>query len=370
MAEKHLHIISFNVPYPPTYGGVIDVFYKLKALHEKGVKIHLHCFQYGRKESEELKQYCEEIIYYNRDKFWKGIFSDKPFIVQSRNASELIENLNKDKYPVLFEGLHSCFFLPDDRLKNRTKIVRMHNDEAAYYFHLATKEHRILKRLYFYAEYRRLMKYEQVLQFADFILCISKAETRNYKKKYENVSYLGPFHGNKLVRSKTGKGNYALYHGNLEVNENAEAVQFLVEEVFQFADKEFIIAGNQPSQQLVELINQYPKIRLISNPSEKELNELIADAQINILPTFMETGIKLKLINALFKGRFCIVNDQMVAQTGLEKYCIIANNAEEIKIQLQELFQKEFTVEDISFRRTIETELSDLNEAEKIVSLL
>ena len=30
--EKHLHIVAFNVPLPANYGGVIDVFYRLKAL--------------------------------------------------------------------------------------------------------------------------------------------------------------------------------------------------------------------------------------------------------------------------------------------------------------------------------------------------
>ena len=49
--NKHLHIVSFDVPYPPDYGGAIDVYYKLKALHEEGIKIYLHCFEYGRGES-------------------------------------------------------------------------------------------------------------------------------------------------------------------------------------------------------------------------------------------------------------------------------------------------------------------------------
>ena len=34
MTENHLHIISFDVPYPANYGGVIDVFYRVKALTE------------------------------------------------------------------------------------------------------------------------------------------------------------------------------------------------------------------------------------------------------------------------------------------------------------------------------------------------
>ena len=28
----HLHIVSFNVPLPADYGGIIDVFYRLKSL--------------------------------------------------------------------------------------------------------------------------------------------------------------------------------------------------------------------------------------------------------------------------------------------------------------------------------------------------
>ena len=32
-----LHFISMDVPFPPNYGGVIDVFYKLKAFHQLGI---------------------------------------------------------------------------------------------------------------------------------------------------------------------------------------------------------------------------------------------------------------------------------------------------------------------------------------------
>lgn len=39
-----LHIVAFDVPYPPDYGGVIDIFYKLKSLNDAGCKIYFHCF--------------------------------------------------------------------------------------------------------------------------------------------------------------------------------------------------------------------------------------------------------------------------------------------------------------------------------------
>ena len=48
LENKKLHLISFDVPFPANYGGVIDVFYKINSLHKIGVKVILHCFQYGR----------------------------------------------------------------------------------------------------------------------------------------------------------------------------------------------------------------------------------------------------------------------------------------------------------------------------------
>ena len=60
-----LHIVSFDIPYPANYGGVIVIFNQIKALHALGVKVILHCFQYGdRTPQPELAQYCQEVYYY------------------------------------------------------------------------------------------------------------------------------------------------------------------------------------------------------------------------------------------------------------------------------------------------------------------
>ena len=39
--DKYLNIVSFNIPYPANYGGVIDVYYKLEALRACGVETHI-----------------------------------------------------------------------------------------------------------------------------------------------------------------------------------------------------------------------------------------------------------------------------------------------------------------------------------------
>jgi hypothetical protein len=66
MPKPSLHIISFDVPFPPDYGGVMDVYYKMKALSEEGVRIILHCYEYGRKASSELTFLADEVYYYPR----------------------------------------------------------------------------------------------------------------------------------------------------------------------------------------------------------------------------------------------------------------------------------------------------------------
>ena len=89
-SDKHLHIVSFNVPYPPDYGGVIDVFYKIKALKEAGVQIHLHCYEYGREAAPELDTLCKSVNYYHREKRLRDLSSLKPFIVKSRRDSAYV----------------------------------------------------------------------------------------------------------------------------------------------------------------------------------------------------------------------------------------------------------------------------------------
>lgn len=66
--DKHLHLVSFDIPYPTNYGGVIDVFFKIKELYKAGIKVHLHSFEYGREHAEELEKWCYSVDYYPRKK--------------------------------------------------------------------------------------------------------------------------------------------------------------------------------------------------------------------------------------------------------------------------------------------------------------
>ena len=371
MKEEHLHIVSFDIPYPPDYGGVIDVFYKLKALHQLGVKIHLHCFEYNREEAAILNDLCATVQYYKRNTAKSQLFNRLPYIIVSRAADALIENLTGDDYPVLFEGLHCCYFLNDARLINKTRLVRTHNIEHDYYKSLARVEKDIFKRYYFYNEAEKLESFEPALQLANGVAAISINDTAYFNSRYNNAFYLPAFHANEVMSIKEGKSDYALYHGNLSIGENNEAALFLVNDVFNDTNFKLIIAGNKPSKELRLAVATNPDIQLHADVSIAEITNLIQNAHVNILPTFQPTGIKLKLLTALYNGRHCLVNDVMVANTGLESLCEMANDATAFKEQLKKLFAKAFTVTDIEKRKKVLCEnFSNTTSAQKLMDLL
>lgn len=365
-----LHIVSFNVPYPADYGGVIDVYYKIKALHAAGVEVHLHNFIYGRNRSPELEKICKSVNYYQRKPMWQGLFSNKPMIVDSRRSDQLLANLKADNFPILFEGLHACYYLDATDLSGRMRLVRMHNNEAEYYLSLAGRERKFLRRLYFYEEYKRLKIFENKLKYATKILAIAKHEEAHYKKHFSQTIYLGPFHGNSMVNSKPGRGTFALYHANLAVNENQEAAEFLITQIFNDIDIPLVIAGLEPGAILHKMVSDLPHISLIDSPSEEKMRSLVQDAHVHILPAFQKTGIKLKLLNSLFNGRFCITNSLMVSDSGLEKYCILADTPLAMQQEVKKTFEIQFDENAIAKRKSIESEFSDRAGADAIIRLL
>lgn len=353
MLGKELNVIAFDVPSPPNYGGVVDIYYKLQALHQQGISIHLHCYQYGRSSAPELKKLCKTVTYYPRRTFRNPFYGKLPYIVATRNSTAMIENLNKNNFPILFEGLHCCYYLNHETLKDRLKIVRTHNIEHDYYKSLELVEDSFFKKYFFRLESERLKKFENNLKHANVVAAISPNDLKYFKKHYKNAIYLPAFHPNNEVGIQAGKGKYLLYHGNLGVGENEDAAMFLIKNVFSQLDYPAVIAGNNASLNLKREIENYPNITLNDKAKSSQILSLIKNAHINVLPTFQSTGIKLKLINSLFIGRHCLANDKMIKNTGLEQLCVVANKPADFIKTIQQLWDKEFSIEDIAEREQV-----------------
>jgi len=353
--DKTLHIICHDVPWPADYGGVVDLFYKIKALHEEGVKIKLHCFDYGRGQQNELNKYCEEVNYYERLAGWKAVSLTMPYIVKSRQNPLLLANLLKDDHPVLMEGIHCTSYLRPLLLNERKVFLRLHNVEFFYYSQLFQSEKNLFKKVYFLNESMFLRQYERKLPEELPIIAVSNNDAVFYREELDKnlTTYLPVFVPYTEIKSAEGIGAYCLYHGNLSVAENEKAVLWLLNKVFSLAKVPFIIAGKDPSPRLIRKIKKYKNASIISNPSDEELNDLIAKAQIHVLPSFNKTGIKLKLINALYNGRHCVVNEEAVEGSGLEDACHIGTTSQAIASIITQLYHHPFGEEEINLRKKL-----------------
>lgn len=352
MKANKLHIVAFDVPYPPDYGGAIDIYYKVKSLFEAGAEIHLHCFEYGRCSQEILKRFCSEVHYYPRRTGVSGISFSMPYIVASRNAPELLANLIKTDASILFEGIHTTCYINHPALASRFKAVRVHNVEHEYYRQLADKEPSLLRKLYFRTESALLDRYEHRLSAAQAFFALSKADSQYFTQLYPTAlsQFIPPFHSENHVMSKTGTGTFCLYQGNLAHPENIDAVRFLLREVAPHSALPLVIAGRNPTLLIRKLCTAAPGCELVENPTEEQMEELVMNAHIHLLPTMQRSGVKLKLIKALFSGRHVIANDNMVHGTGLTGVCTMANSAVEFINEVRELHTVPFTQKDIDTR--------------------
>ncbi|MEY3237800.1 MAG: hypothetical protein RI883_1901 [Bacteroidota bacterium] len=350
MENKNLHIICLDVPFPADYGGVIDMFYRIKALHSLGLNLTLHVFNYGRGEQSELNQFGK-VIYYNRKSSFINLFSSRPYIVQTRKNKILLENLLKDDFPILFEGIHTTSYLENSEIQNRTTIVRMHNLEDEYYQGLK-KNSSFLKKIFFQQEAIKLKKYQAILSKASFVLAIKDSDSEKIKQINPNIFVL-PASIPDIPGKFTKVKRYGLFHGNLSVSENEVAAIWIIEALKNVLDPTFplIITGKNPSQKLKSLCKK-EEIQLIENPDEQTLLQLIQEAQIHVLHTSVPSGIKLKLLSCVHSSGKILVNSHMVAGTSLESFCTIANDAKEFKLHFIGLQTDALTIEEFEERST------------------
>ena len=131
-----------------------------------------------------------------------------------------------------------------------------------------------------------------------------------------------------------------------------------------------MIASNYKNTEVITEVLKHENITFNSLTDENELNTLFENAHINALPTFQNTGIKLKLLNTLRQGKFVIANDYMVNETGLETLCEKANTKAEFLSKTANLFKQDFEVSFVEDRKKLLESFDSKNNAKKIINLI
>jgi hypothetical protein len=341
MSSREIQIVAFNNPYPANFGGAIDMYYKIKALHEIGVAVHLHLFFFDRADISGLEPYCKTIYTYPQKRIACNHFSCIPFSVKSRYSKRLAERLNSIKAPILLESLRTTSLIYHHKFQQKI-AVRCHNIEHHYSYGLYSSEKNILNKVGHLLESLKQKYFEKILDRADVLFPISYFETHYFSNKYKpDTVFLPVFQAHKNVTSLKGFGDYALYHGDLSISDNVRSALFVVN-VFKALKIPLIVAGKTVSQRLLSEIDKHENISFRDVRSNEEMEDLIKNAHVNVLYSYQRSGTKLKVFSALYKGRFCIINSNIIDDRSILDICQVAETIEDFRFAIEECFKKEY----------------------------
>ena len=198
---------------------------------------------------------------------------------------------------------------------------------------------------------------------------MSKQEYEVVKTKTEKVSYLPVFHGNEIFCSQTEYGDYAFYHGDLRLPDNKKAVSFLIQLFRQIPDYKLIIASSSGKELVEKQSKKNSNIEFVFIKNEAHLTSLLAKAHINVMLSFQQAGTKLKIVNSLFKSRFCLINDNMVDDQRIVNLCEIANTKAEFIEKINRLKKQPFTQNENREKVLLDV-YNDSNNAKKLEQFL
>jgi len=274
------------------------------------------------------------------------------------------------KAPIIFEGLHSTAVLLKTNFPEQNIFLRAHNIEHNYIKGLSYSTTNIAKQLFFKIEAFKFKKYEKIIDKLHGILSIAYFEHIYFLKTYKASSYyIPPFHENSTFYTHKSIKNNVLYHGDLRVDDNIKSCLFLID-TLKNSKIQFDIASSTINNKIIKGISGCQNIQFIKIKNNDQLTNLIYDAHINALPTFQKTGIKLKLVNALYKGKFVLVNSKMVDDTGLEGLCEIANSKKEFLTKIKVLLKTEFDQNHQIKRKEKLIDFNTKQNAQKIIDII
>lgn len=338
--DKYLHVVAPEFPVPSDAGLLKELVYMIRAFHSKGINIYLHCF--GEGNGQALAPYCKEIHFYSKKMGHEGYSLQIPHAVASRSSEKMTSRLMMDDHPVLFAGFQTVFPLLDQSFNlKRNVVVRVLRNEEEYFNDLVNMHAWGAQKLFCMAEAHRFRHMMKTLSTAGIQLASTiEIESFNFIQSPEKVSFVAPFMAMPFLMQPEGSGNYCFFHGNLGEAENEYAALWLLNNVFDSLELPFVIAGNNPSAKLEKAAHLRMHTCLVANPGEKELQDLIKKAQVNLLPSFVTDAASSSLHQALALGRHVVTNTAGAQEKEIAGFCHVVEHSADFITTTSTLFNK------------------------------
>ncbi len=316
-----IFVIASRVPYPLDKGDKLRIYHQVKEL-SRHFDVCL-CVLAEEEVSGNVKQELAKIA--NRVEIlplpkWKiyvnlfgALFTSKPFQVHyfyqksaHRKVEELIAEWQPDHiYCQLIrcaEYVKNIHHIPKtiDYMDALSKGIERRIDDAG------------IKRILFKSEFKRLMKYENLIfDYFDFHTIISEQDRQFIMHSQKRIIEIVP-NGidTDFFKPQAIKVNYdVVFVGNMSYPPNVDAVQFFVKEIVpklmeKFPNLKVLIAGANPAKEISNLSNNHITV----SGWVDDIRLSYAQSLIFVAPLRIGTGLQNKLLEAMAMGIPCVTS--------------------------------------------------------------
>jgi sugar transferase (PEP-CTERM/EpsH1 system associated) len=318
--------LANRFPYPPYRGDKLKIYNLAKRL-SKNHSLHLVTFLQNPKDIEHLS-HLEEI--FDTIKLVKlpkyksilncilGILGNTPFQVlyfksaKMKRGLDLFLNKHKEIDVVHVQHLRMSQYLRDNKIPQILDLP----DAFSLYWERRLKTKRVWwQRIFDSIESKRVVKYERkITQYKKCLVC--SQEDQSHLKKLHNANNINILsNGVDLDTFGTEKHDYShnhkiLFTGNMDYAPNVDGVIYFVQDILpeilkKYPNIEFVIAGQRPVKQVLDLAGANVKITGFIENLAHEYNS----ASVVVAPLRFGAGTQNKVLEAMACGVPVVCSD-------------------------------------------------------------
>lgn len=360
-SSMRLVVVAQEFPYPPNHGGRADVWRRVNALKQLGCQVGLVCWVEdsataypSEADFEVVRDVVDflEVIPQKRGvlalllrlaRVLAGVPSHAASrVVSGRALSDLVESL-KGFAPdaVLLDCPYGgVFAMQAASALNVPLFYRSHNIEHRYFSGQAAAATCFRNKLAWYFACLHLKSFEKkVIEQAVLFFDISIDDLEFWGKQGMHHGFWLPPLPEEALKTGVSDGDDSVmlaevgFLGNLNAPNNVKGVAWLVNEVMPVVWRlrprtVLTIAGSRPSDEVLQLVAQDERIRLIKNVPNAP--QFLASTGVLVNPVLSGSGVNVKTLDMLMTDRPIVSSPQGVAGLNQEikQLCEVADTPE------------------------------------------
>lgn len=373
-------VVSGFFPYPPVFGGAIDVWERIKGLNMLGCTVDLLVtdkLNPTQQQLEILKQHIRHFFFARRKNRIGQMFGNLPLQLLSRKNLSAVE-INQNYDLVILESEFCWPVTLNKSITYKNIAVRVHNIESHYFKMLGKSSDSLKEKIYYKIEAFKIRKLSAlVFSKADRLWFISKDDLDSVNLPGKSLFMPYPINET-FVKPDFKEGNNVVFMGSLFMQNNLFGLDWYLKNVHPYLIKavenyHFYIIGSlkEDNPEIQIKYGQLSHVSLVINTPC--LKSFYNKAKVFINPMLHGSGVKVKSVNALVNGVPLVSTEVGVEGIGLTNDMYFhAESAEAFGQQVLNVLENDETalkktrnaqkyLKEINYLEILKRELDELN---------